>query len=393
VGGKEGPQPSLFHRTASFEPLRSGHRQFQAAPNHRPALAAFDTRSSNCPAVLSAAMQLSTRFLIETLIPLLNCNTEFTAMFKPCSDVPELASVSPSAECPPSAGRLSAGRLSAGRFRFAHRIGLTLIELVIVMVILATLAALIIPRLGFIQSQAVSVSGAAGAEGLMNNLETYRATTGFYPQGFDSLLASGGTTLITQLIQGPSAGGNPTPPIMPFTAGSINTDPMAAASFGMTFGPATAGTTGYRIFDQDATTTGEDISSSFNTQREMYSTGGVAIVPQTATGQAIWQAAFPGTVTSAGAGTYPAGVTLIALGVGPQCNAVGSTMAGAPLQTGQQPGYYARYIAIFALYGTGYGPNGSYAGKGAELKLVLDSNYNTIGTNIGLYKQAAPVDQ
>lgn len=280
-----------------------------------------------------------------------------------------------------------------------RRAGLTLIELVIVMVILTALASMLIPRLSFMQEQAVSVSGAAGAEGLMNNLETYRVSTGFYPQGFDSLLTSGGAGLITQLIQGPGG----TPPAMPFVLGNI-TDQMAAASFGQAFGPASVGGASpvYRIFDQDAAfaTTGEDVSSSFNTARSggLYGDTGllgpVATVAQSAAGQAIWQAAFPGAVTSSGT-NYPTGVTLIAFGVGPQCNAVGSTMASAPLQSGQVPGYYARYYAIFALYGTGYGPNGtgSYAGKAAELKLVLDSNYNTVGTNVNLYREAAPLDQ
>lgn len=272
---------------------------------------------------------------------------------------------------------------------FIRRLGLTLIELVIVMVVLATLAALLIPRLGFIQQQSIPVSGAAGAQDLVNNLETYKVSTGFYPQGFDSLLQSGGTSLITQLVQGPGG----TPPTPPFTTASVSTDPYFLASFGMAFGPS-ANPTSYRIFDQDTTTTGEDISSSFNTQRNLYAGGNVAVIdPTTAAGQSVWQAAFPGVVTNGGTFTAPTGVTLVAFGVGPQCNAVGATMASAPLQTGQQPGYYARYFAIFAVYGTGYGPNGQYAGKAAELKLVLDSLYNTVNTNIGLFKQAAPLDQ
>jgi competence protein ComGC len=266
--------------------------------------------------------------------------------------------------------------------------GLTLIELVIVMVILSTLAALVIPKLSFIQQQSIPVSGAAGSQDLMNNLETYKVSTGFYPQGFDSLLANGATGLMTQLVQGPGG----TPPVMPFAAGTLNgSDPYVLASFGMAFGPSSGstGTTAYRIFDQDGATAlaTEDVSSSFNTYRELYSTGNVATVSPT-TGANIWQAAFPGSVVG-GTFTQPAGVTLIALGVGPQCNAVGSTMASAPLQSGQAPGIYARYFAIFAVYGTG----SQYPGKAAELKLVLDSYYNTINTNIGLYRQAAPTDQ
>ncbi|HEY5313223.1 MAG TPA: hypothetical protein VIK18_11920 [Pirellulales bacterium] len=296
----------------------------------------------------------------------------------------------------PATNLVPPGRRAAGGFhaRFTSRIGLTLIELVVVMVILTTLAAMLIPKLGFMQQQAMSVSGAASSQDIMNNLETFKMSNSnrFYPQGFDSLLAAGGTSLATGLIAGP----NSTPPLMPFVAGSMS-DPYAMASFGMSFGTS-AGT--YNLYDQDSgyATAGEDVSSSFNTVRELYSTGNVATVPLTGNGIPVWQAAFPGGTSSTSTGSTPVttyappasatGVQLVAFGVGPNCKAVGQTMSGAPLQVGQQPGYYARYFAIFALYGTG----NAQQGKGADLKLVLDSEYNTIGANVTLYNQAAPSD-
>ncbi|HEX3654456.1 MAG TPA: hypothetical protein VHV55_01545 [Pirellulales bacterium] len=276
----------------------------------------------------------------------------------------------------------------------ARRIGLTLIELVVVMVILTTLAAMLIPKLGFMQQQAMSAAGAATAQDITNNIETFRMSSAskFYPQGFDSLLAAGGGGLMTGLIQGPGG----TPPAMPFVAGTL-ADPYAQASFGMAFGTA-AGT--YNVYDQDAgyAAAGEDVSSSFNTARELYSTGGIATVPLTGNGVVIWQAAFPGGAaamstdpTPVNTYTPPAsavGAQLIAFGIGPNCKAVGQTMSTAPLQVGQQPGYYARYYAVFALYGTG----NPQQGKAADLKLVLDSEYNTIASNVSLYNQAAPSD-
>lgn len=278
------------------------------------------------------------------------------------------------------------------RRRFCRSAGLTLIELVIVMVVLATLAALVIPRLGFIQQQAVPLSGAAGSADLMSNLETFKTTTGYYPQGFDSLLQSGGAQMMTGLAMGPGG----TPPTSPFTASDLSTidsQGMALASFGMAFGPSSGstGTSQYRVFDQPASSTG-DPTSSFTSFRILSYSGGsapIAIVdPTTTAGQSVWQAAYPAS-WSTGTFTQPTGVSLVAFGVGQNCNAIGTTMASAPIQTGQNPGVYARYFAVFAVYGTGY----LYPGKAAELKAVLDSNFNTISTNIGLYRQAAPSDQ
>lgn len=280
------------------------------------------------------------------------------------------------------------------RFR---RAGLTLIELVIVMAILATLAALVIPKLGFLQAEATPVSGMASSQDLMNNLETYKVTTGFYPLRFDSLLTQAGAVIPQIFAMG--SGTNPT-----FVPAAFDTDPYAAGSWGMAFGPS-SGT--YTIMDQDATI--NDVNASFNTPR-VFSYGGdnvVTVSTATNAGAAIWQAAgfqsqtafnynFSNGVAT-GAYTAPTtatGVQLVAVGVGPQCSAVGKTMSSPPLQTGQQAGFYARYIAVFAVYGTNaVGTGGqSIAGKQAELKLILDSFGNTVQGNFELYQQVVPQD-
>jgi hypothetical protein len=226
----------------------------------------------------------------------------------------------------------------------------------------------------------------------MNNLETYKVSTGFYPLRFDSLLTQTGT--LASQIWGMAGG---TSQVYTATA-AFDSDPMLAGSWGMAFGNANGV---YTVVDQD--TTINDVNSSFNTPRVFnYATDAVATIPNTTTsGAAIWQAAgYPSTTqfsyspTAGATGAYTApasatGVTLVAMGVGPQCSAVGSTLSSPPLQTGQQPNYYARYVAVFAVYGTG----STYPGKPAELKLVLDSFQQTVGNNIILYKQATPTDQ
>jgi prepilin-type N-terminal cleavage/methylation domain-containing protein len=280
--------------------------------------------------------------------------------------------------------------------RSPERRGMTLIELVVVLVVLITLAALLIPKLGFVQQQANTASAAATSEDLMNNLEIFRATSGYYPLRFDSLLTTAGA-LSPSIWPNPGVG-------TPYVVGTLGsaTDFAAPGSWGMTFGAA------FTVVDQDAsyitalaTTPTLDSNSSFNTVRAFTYSGSdaVATITQANTpGGAVWQAAgFPSTTPfnpSAFTGTYTApasatGVTLVALGVGPQCAAVGGTMSSPPLQVAQQPPYYGRFVAIFAVYGSA----SANAGKGAELKLVIDSYQQTIGSNINLYRQAGPTNQ
>jgi hypothetical protein len=64
-------------------------------------------------------------------------------------------------------------------------------------------------------------------------------------------------------------------------------------------------------------------------------------------------------------------------------------MTSPPLQSNQQQQCYARFIAVFAVYGTG-APN---AGAPAQLKLVIDSFYQSINANVNSYRQATPVAQ
>ncbi len=292
--------------------------------------------------------------------------------------------------------------------RSRRRHGLTLIELVVVLVILITLAALLIPKLGFLQQQANTASAAATSEDLMNNLEIYKLSSGFYPTRFDSLLTDGGTAISPTIWPNPGVG-------YPYTQSTLGagSDFAAVGSFGMTFGAS------FSVVDQDASyvaalapfgPTGTfpnasfasgapDSNSSFNSLRAFKFDGTDPVVTvTTASGPQIWQAAGFASTTAynpaLGTGTYTAppsatGVTLVAFGVGPQSAAVGQTMSSPPLQVAQQPPYYGRFVGIFAVYGQA----SSTPGKGAELKLVIDSFQQTVGSNVALYRQAGPANQ
>jgi type II secretory pathway pseudopilin PulG len=272
--------------------------------------------------------------------------------------------------------------MNVQRQRTAQRRGLTLIELVVVLFILIALAALVIPRLSFLQDQAKNAAGAAGAADLMNNIEVYRASSGAYPQKFDSLLDVGGASIYDNLWKHPGF----TPPIVPSTLGAGG-DFTILESFGHAFSNAQGN---YYLEDQ-VTTTGTDPNFSGTSLRAITFSGSdpiAVIAPRVAAPasegdvitNAIWQAAgYP-------VGIDNSGITLLAVGVGPNCSAVGQTLSKAPQQVAQDPSLYGRFIAVFALYGQG----SANPGKAAQLATVIDSFYQPIDSNIASFKSNGP---
>lgn len=256
------------------------------------------------------------------------------------------------------------------RIASTRRMAFTLIELVVVLVILAAVAALLVPRLGFLKGQADSATAAAGSAQIVSNLETYKLSVGGYPMGMDSLLTSGGGGVYTGLWQhaaGPSFFGLRVD-LTASTVGAGGTGTGYAQSFGHAFSPPAGG---YYLYDHDAAAT--DFTNSATVLRTFATASSAPVA--TATGADLIKAAgYP-------TGTLPTGVKLIALGIGPNNAAIGTTMASAPRHSAQTSDFYGRYIAIFAIYDSG---------KGGELKTVVDSFGNTIDSNVTDYKNASP---
>ncbi len=74
----------------------------------------------------------------------------------------------------------------------------TLIELLVVIVILAALAALIVPNIGMLgRSSDMAVSAKSQAD-IANNVQQFFVLQKRYPQGLDSLLDTTGTALYDQ---------------------------------------------------------------------------------------------------------------------------------------------------------------------------------------------------
>ncbi len=263
-----------------------------------------------------------------------------------------------------------------------NRTGFTLIELIIVLLVLASLAALVVPTLGFVKDQSDKSLAANGAQQVLNNLETYKAATGRYPDRLDTMVTASGDYF--SAAYGTSAG------LFPY--GTIGTVPAYAFVNG-------GGVTQLAVADESLLASGGANDAHFaDSTTNLSSFGGPSVCIIDGTSQPFYggntrrivNACFPNQI-DASAPVVPAGHTLVALGVGALNGAVGATMTQPPLcpeQSNSDPDNYDRFIAVFDAVASG-GP----AGRGQlKLKCVLDSEWKPVAWNIKQYKASGPDD-
>ena len=163
------------------------------------------------------------------------------------------------------------------RFRVRRaRPGMTLLELVVVMGILAALAGLLVPKLGGILTQTGYATAASSSGDVASNLGVYYTTNAAYPANLDSLLEAASTsTLYAPVWNGPTVNGTFMDPL--YTVGQ----PFSSGAYYMSFARAFGTTT--TVMDQTASVT--DPSMSGTTQRTILGTSAdnFAVVNGTAT--------------------------------------------------------------------------------------------------------------
>lgn len=243
----------------------------------------------------------------------------------------------------------------------APRAGFTLLELIVVIVILAALAGLVISRVDWARRTTDTATAAAGMAQVHGNLQLYRTAKGTYPDRFDSLLDST-TVATTPAIYGPVFDH-----VAPrFQATTIPAPPPGPPS-GPIFSLQHVGMVS--VMDQNPTATFPGDSGTVVRALDFsVATPVVTVVASSAIERAIYPTG------------KPADVTLIALGVGPSCTAVGSTMSAAPLGSELDPSTtYPRFIAIFACFANG---------KRAELKTVVDPSGQVLGAQLRNFHEA-----
>ena len=252
--------------------------------------------------------------------------------------------------------------------------GLTLIELVMVLVILTALAALIVPQVDFLRQTSDKATGSFTIGQVVKNLGMYRTMKGRYPDHLDSLIESGGVTKLSSLDE--HAAEN-------FTVVELTEDEeegLHHSGIG-------------HIFDHDITLAyrgNPGNSGRVDRHLEDAPRNVCVLTPGDGEGYDIMNSIFPpidfrdqdgdGNTDIAVDGTVIVSdddedlattndqvtARIVVLGVGPQNDAVGVTMAAAPMyQSVDAMTTYNRYMVMFAVYTSGAGREKPVQLKGA----------------------------
>ncbi|MBL8825570.1 MAG: prepilin-type N-terminal cleavage/methylation domain-containing protein [Planctomycetaceae bacterium] len=253
------------------------------------------------------------------------------------------------------------------------RRGLTLIELVVVIAVLTTLAALVVPRLDFLKAQADHAASASTAADLATLLQTYRTSTNSYPT-LDSLVDTAGAIV--------NSSANPGGALFPDdTSPALTVETLDGTSGGRWYASLLDGGLRYAYAHTPSASNASSSVSAANaaTPVDMVAAaGGSGLKAAVLNGSGVYapaiiSACFPGQTT------VPTGTKLIALGIGPNNSMVGNVMVSVPLdlQGDDAAKVYCRYLAIFAIYSNG---------RPAQLKMVVDHRFKQIQKRIDQYR-------
>ncbi|MEL7338601.1 MAG: type II secretion system protein, partial [Planctomycetota bacterium] len=204
-----------------------------------------------------------------------------------------------------------------------NRSGFTLIELVMVILILAIVAGLAVPVVGWLRRSANYGAQANTQAAIGSNLEFFRTTYGNngYPDNLDSLVVTGGTDIIPTTDD--AADGYLDHGFDFLTLGDLTADQAASFNWLDT------------VYDHYTT------ADRFNGLQG--SPGNSGVFPRAFDGLNVAIAAEPGTTPATAVDTeqrlllqeiypegVPADVRLVAFGIGPNNSAIGRTMQSVP---------------------------------------------------------------
>ncbi|MGE0712978.1 MAG: type II secretion system protein [Planctomycetota bacterium] len=238
----------------------------------------------------------------------------------------------------------------------------TLIELVVVLMILATLAGLVVSQVSSLGRSSDMAATAKNQADLAENLGLFFVLQKRFPQRMDSLLVSDGTapTGVYVPMEDDGAGGLQAATGestqlrgLPISGPSLHADLFMGTLTNATNADYAKSFTrcGFDfVMDHDNTAANSNNSGVF--ERALSGAISVAEVDATAADgdgpSAVAQKLLPGT-----GGIAPTGTRIIALGVGPRSSCIPKTMLNAPIYPGCDGKYYGRYVAFFMVYATG----------------------------------------
>lgn len=242
--------------------------------------------------------------------------------------------------------------------RSGRRGGFTLLELIVVLAVLVALAGLAVAKLDLLQLKAEKATAGMDMRNISRLIQTYRATSNFYPNNWDSLLETGATTLRQASAPGATpvqpgldpgiAGGNgfadPKLAVMAVADALTANDVKSLARLGIT-----------TVYDHDGTTT-LPYGDKFITLRNIAVGDRLVTINNTpgGAGQKIIRSIYP----TPGTPTIPTGRKLVVFGLGKWCTVVGNTDQNAvisepPTYPYSNDLYYNRYLAVFEIDGGG----------------------------------------
>jgi prepilin-type N-terminal cleavage/methylation domain-containing protein len=261
-------------------------------------------------------------------------------------------------------------QLSARSFT---RSGFTLVELVVVLLILAAVAGLVIPVVGGLGRSTDMAASAKTQSDLANNLQQFFLLQKRYPQGCDSLLQNSGGTGTLALYgpvtdaNGQQASGMTTSSPNAYGAlvlGSITGQQLRSfsrAGFEYVFD--------HETYDPNTGSGAVNANDSGIYQRAVPSSGSFscavlnqAIATNLATTSSLYTVLRglvpselkPNTTSPANWDWIPeSGTQIVAVGIGPRCRLVPTTMMSTPIYPGNDGKYYGRYLAYFKVFNTG----------------------------------------
>lgn len=263
------------------------------------------------------------------------------------------------------------------RTRSGSRRGYSLIELVVVLTILAIVAGVTVSIVGYLRRSADKGTAANVMGSLLSNIELYRVTYGVYPDRFDSLIETGGSSL----YDGDPAFNDKGLPsaLMPSGDAKITTSTLTAGELSSL---TKIGIT--TVMDHAPGTGVEGAPGNTGTvARTLASDPTVAILNAgSAKGAKVIDSIYPNAGGDPGSG-LPPGVKLVVFGFGPNNAAIGKTIVSPPSYSGvgDPSTIYDRYLCVFAVYADG---------KRAQLKSVLDTTGDYLFQEIAEFHDNKP---
>lgn len=256
--------------------------------------------------------------------------------------------------------------------------GFTLVELIVVLLIIATVAGLVIPAVASLGRTTDMAATAKTQQDVANNIQQFCVLQKRFPQGMDSLLQVGTAGATT---------GTPDGLYAPLTSGGQQVSGMTTSNPNLysllvldSTTIADAGTVQFRrsftrggfdyVYDHQsydpATLAGEPNANNSGKIQRVFAAGAIPVarLKGTVTGDPALSAdnltllrrIVPAEFDAAGAYTPETGTHLVAMGVGPNCRLVPTTMLNTPSYPGADGKYYGRYVAIFKVFSTGERP-------------------------------------